>query len=132
MKNLLFLILVVSVFSSFYAETSLKGTWEFRGGIYNGKIDNGTKGYSLQRKYSATTYDTYLLEKGERPKKYESGKYRLKGDTCLETQTFSAQKPSKLLGKTVHYLYQIRHDTLVLRVKLPNGNVEEDYWKKIK
>jgi hypothetical protein len=131
MKKSLFLLAIVVFLSSFNNQSTLKGTWEFRGGIYNGKPDGAPKEYKLQRTYTASTYDAYLLEKGEKTQKYESGKYLLKGDTCLETQTFSAQ-PSKLKGITIHYLYHIQHDTLVLHTTLPNGNVEEDYWKKIK
>ncbi len=130
MKKILFLLCVI-VCSSFDNEKTLKGTWEFRGGFYNGKLDAAPKEYRLQRKYTENSYDAYLLEKGQEPQKYESGKYTLKGDTCLETQTYSAQQ-SKLIGVTVHYLYKMRHDTLVLQAKLPNGNVEEDYWKKVK
>jgi len=131
MKKLLFLLAIAIVFSSFNTQATLKGTWEFRGGVYNGKPDGAPKEYKLQRIYTSSTYDAYLLEKGEKTQKYEGGKYLLKGDTCLETQTFSAQ-PSKLKGVTIHYLYHIQHDTLVLQTTLPNGNVEEDYWKKIK
>ncbi len=131
MKKVFSLLAIVIVFSSFNSQITLKGTWEFRGSIYNGKSDGAPKEYKLQRTYTASTYDAYLLEKGEKTQKYESGKYLLKGDTCLETQTYSAQ-PSKLKGVTIHYLYHIQHDTLILHTTLPNGNVEEDYWKKIK
>ena len=91
----------------------------------------GAKDYTLQRKYTATEYQAYLLEKGEKPYLYEAGDYKLLADTCLETQTFSAQ-PSKLKGITVRYAYAVKHDTLVLKAKLPNGFIEEDYWKKVK
>ncbi|MGZ3757327.1 MAG: hypothetical protein ACXVAY_20330 [Mucilaginibacter sp.] len=132
MKKAILLVLTASIFSSFYnTPPTLKGTWEFRGGIYNGKIDGAPKDYRLQRRYTATLYDAYVLEKGAKTTKYESGKYSLKGDTCLETQTYCSQ-PSKLIGVTVHYLYKFRHDTLILQAKLPNGNIEEDYWKKVK
>lgn len=131
MKKLVFLFFLSVVFSSFNAVTTLKGAWEFRGSIYKGKVEGAPKGYSLQRKYTDTQYDAYLQEKGEKAIKYESGRYTLKDDTCLETQTYCSQ-PSKLIGVTVHYLYTIRHDTLILQAKMPNGNLEEDYWKRIK
>ncbi|MDB5110990.1 MAG: hypothetical protein JWR67_2104 [Mucilaginibacter sp.] len=131
MKKLLFLIALSILFSSFYQERTLKGTWEYKGGIYNGKPDSATRNYTLQRKYTNTQYNAYLIEKGEKTQKYEGGNYSLKGDTCLETQTYSAE-PSKLIGVTIHYLYTIRHDTLILKAQLPNGIVEEDYWKKVK
>jgi hypothetical protein len=131
MRNVLILICIILGVSSLQKETTLKGTWEFRGSIFNGKYDGAPKDYTLQRKYTAAQYDAFLLEKGEKTVKFESGNYKLKGDTCLETQTFSAQ-PSKLKGVTVHYWYIVRHDSLILRAKLPNGFVEEDYWKKVK
>lgn len=131
MKKTFLFVLAATVFSSFYNEPTLKGTWEFRGGVYNGKIDGAPKDYRLQRRYTATQYDAYVLEKGAKTEKYESGKYLLKGDTCMETQTYCSQ-PSKLIGVTVHYLYKFKHDTLVLQAKLPNGNIEQDYWKRIK
>ena len=131
MKKVFFFVLAATVFSSFYNEHTLKGTWEFRGGVYNGKIDGAPKDYRLQRRYTATQYDAYVLEKGAKIEKYESGKYLLNGDTCKETQTYCSQ-PSKLIGVTVNYLYKFKHDTLVLQAKLPNGNTEQDYWKRVK
>jgi hypothetical protein len=131
MKKLAFLFFLSIIICSFSSVNTLKGTWEFRGGIYKGKTEDAPKGYSLQRKYSDTQYDAYLQEKGEKAIKYESGRYTLKDDTCLETQTYCSQ-PSKLIGITIHYLYTIRHDTLILQAKMPNGNLEEDYWKRVK
>ena len=63
--------------------------------------------------------------------KYESGNYALNIDTCLETQTYCMQAQN-MIGITVHYAYQMRKDTLVLKGKLPNGILVEDYWKKVK
>ncbi len=131
MKKFFYLLFGVVLFSSFQNEKTLKGTWEFRGGIYNGKPDAAPKEYSLQRKYTANKYDAFLLEKGEKTVKFESGNYVLKDDTCLETQTFSSQ-PSKLKGITVHYLYTLLKDTLILKATLPSGMIEEDYWKRVK
>jgi hypothetical protein len=131
MRKLLFLLFGIILFSSFNNEKTLKGTWEFKGGIYNGKTDGAPKEYTLQRRYTTSKYDAYLLEKGEKTVMFESGNYVLKGDTCLETQTFSAQ-PSKLKGLTIHYFYTIRNDTLILKARLPGGTIEEDYWKKVK
>ncbi len=125
------IVTVLAIITAFKPEATLKGTWEFRGSLFNGKKDGAPKDYILQRKYTTSTYDAFLLEKGEKSVKFESGKYQLKADTCLETQTFSSQ-PSKLKGITVHYWYALRHDSLILRAKLPNGMVEEDYWKKVK
>lgn len=129
MKKLCWALLVIVWLSSFNQGNSLKGIWEFQGGIYNGKKEGAPTEYTLQRKYQDDKFDAYLLEKGEQPQKYQSGNYQLESDTCLETETYSAQ-PSQLTGKTIKYHYSIRRDTLVLQGILPTGMTIEEYWKK--
>ena len=131
MKRLIGIIAVIMIFCSFAQVSSLKGTWEYAGGISNGKFYAAPDGFSQQRKYTKDKFESLLLEKGERPLKYEAGEYSLKNDSCFETQTYSLQ-PSVLTGKLIHYHYAIKNDTLFLRGKLPNGIEVEDYWKKIK
>jgi hypothetical protein len=131
MKRVILLILFVLFCSSFRPKNSFTGTWEFRGGIYNDKIEGPPEGYVLQRKYTQTSYAAFLLEKGLNPYKYEEGNYRLVGDTCIDTQTFSSE-PSKITGIPIHYLYTIAHDTLKLTATLPTGLRVQEYWKKIK
>lgn len=131
MKKASLLIILIVVLTSFQQPKTLKGTWQFCGGYFNGKLNAAPKDYTLQRKYTNTDYEAFLLEKGEKPYKYEAGTYKLVADTCLETQTFSAQ-PSQLKGITVHFAYTMRNDTLVLKATLPTGFVEEDYWKRVK
>ena len=131
MKKAILLMLLVVAFTSFQQPKTLKGTWQFCGGYFNGKPNPAPKDYTLQRKYTTTNYEAFLLEKGEKPFKYEAGNYKLVADTCLETQTFSAQ-PSQLKDVTVHFAYTMRNDTLVLKATLPNGLLTEDYWKKAK
>lgn len=126
-----FAIALTLALSSFYQKETLKGNWIFKGGVYNGKPDAPSKNYDLQRNYTDSTFDAYMLEPGEAPLKYQSGKYTLQADTCLETETYSLN-PSKLTNITVHYQYTFRHDTLVLSGKLPTGMVIEEYWKKQK
>ncbi|MDB5135174.1 MAG: hypothetical protein JWP37_1777 [Mucilaginibacter sp.] len=125
----LFSFLFVLLVSSFSGKDSLRGTWEFQGGIYNGKKEGGPAEYTLQREYNDQHYEAFLLEKGSKPEKYEAGDYLLKGDTCIETETYSAQ-PSKLTGIPVSYLYSIRNDTLTLKATLPSGMIVEEYWKR--
>lgn len=125
------LILLVTILTSFQQPKTLKGTWQFCGGFFNGKSNPAPKDYTLQRKYTTTNYEAFLLEKGEKPYKYEAGEYKMVADTCLETQRFSAQ-PSQLKDVTVHFSYSIRNDTLILKATLPSGFIEEDYWKKVK
>jgi hypothetical protein len=131
MKRATLLILLVIILTSFQQPKTLKGTWQFCGGYLNGKFNPAPKEYLMQRKYTATNYEALMLEKGEKPYKYEGGNYTMVEDTCLETQTFSAL-PSQLVNITVRFVYTMRHDTLVLKGKLPNGSIAEDYWKKVK
>jgi hypothetical protein len=130
-KRIIANVAIVIIFSSFQQPPTLKGTWIFQGGIYNGKKEGAPVGYSLQRKYQADKFDAYFIEKGEKTQKYQSGNYQLKNDTCLETETYSLQ-PSKLTGITLHYHYTIRRDSLILQGTLPTGMVVEEYWKKVK
>jgi len=117
--------------SSFQSAPNLKGTWEFVGGIYNGKKEGATVDYKLQRKYTPGHYEAFASEKGYKTQKYESGTYLFKGDTCVDTETFSAQ-PSKLTNIPIHYLYTLRNDTLTLKGTLPTGMRVVEYWRKIK
>jgi hypothetical protein len=129
MKKIVTASLLIVITSSFSTVQTLKGTWKFVGGIYNGKREGATKEYSLQRIYSNSQFDAFIVEKGSKPEKYQSGYYTLKGDTCIETETFSSQ-PSKLTGVPVHYQYEVRRDSLILKGTLPTGMVVEEYWKK--
>lgn len=127
--GIVILLMVISM--SFQNKKTLKGKWQFCGGMFNGKTNAAPKDYILQRKYTDNAYEASMLEKGQKPYKYEKGTYKLVADTCFEMQTFSAL-PSQLLGLTMHNAYTIQHDTLVFKVKLPNGSIEIDYWKKVK
>ena len=130
MKKYLIGLIVITICCSFLIKGSLKGTWEYEGGIYNGKPQGPTKEYTLQRKYDDTEFQSFVIAKDEQPEKYEAGNYHLNNDTCFETQTFSIQ-PSKTTGKTLKYLYKIVNDTLVLRGSLPSGMTVIEYWKKL-
>jgi len=124
-------LIMVIVASSFSGEKTLKGTWEYKGGIYNGKKELAPADYTMQRQYDNAHFNAFALEKGYKPEKYEAGNYVIKGDTCIETETFSSQ-PSKLKGIPVHYRYQVRHDSLIFNGTLPSGMVVEEYWKRVK
>jgi hypothetical protein len=131
MQKLLLSLIVLSALVLSPKDKTLKGTWQYSGGKFNNKLSPAPKTYTQQRKYTHKTFDAFLIEKGEKTIKYESGSYTLSGDSCIETQTYSMQE-SKLLNVPVHYQYVIRNDTLVLNGRLPNGVVIEDYWTKIK
>jgi hypothetical protein len=128
-KHFLLLLTLTSLVSQ--SPKTLKGTWQFAGGIYNGKKEGATKDYALQRQYTATNYQAFVVEKGYKPEKYETGNYTLKSDTCVDTETFSMQ-PSKITNIPIHYQYVIRHDSLILRGRLPTGMQVEEYWKRVK
>ncbi|WP_428331349.1 hypothetical protein [Mucilaginibacter sp.] len=131
MKRVLAAAAMLFLLSSFYARPTLSGMWEYSGGIYNDKPEKAPTEYALHRNYDANQYEAFLLEKGQKPEKYEAGDYTLTADSCLETQTFSEQ-PSKTLNVAIHYQYTVRNDTLTFNGTLPNGTQVKEYWKKIK
>ena|ERR1700754_1382108 len=130
-KTILPLLIVVFLCSFINGNNSLQGVWEYRGGLLNGKIDSVSTAYKLQRTYDKLHYQALVIEKGTKSFVYEKGDYRLSADTCFETQTYCSQ-PSKLLGKTVKYIYTVSNDTLKLQATLPNGNKIEDHWVRLK
>ncbi|MBB6109563.1 hypothetical protein SAMN05421821_10424 [Mucilaginibacter lappiensis] len=132
MKKAIFPLLLTTLFCAFTPNKSpLRGIWEYRGGLFNGKQDTVSTSYKLQRTYDDLHYQAKVIEKGQKTFIYEKGDYRLQSDTCFETQIYCNQ-PSKLLGKTVKYSYKISNDTLKLLTTLPNGNKIEDHWVKVK
>jgi hypothetical protein len=130
MRKFLFLIFITITFFSFDKELTLSGKWEFKGGTYNSKTNQAPKDFTLEKFYFEKEFTTYMLVKSLYPVIYEMGTYKLKGDTCFETLTYRAQL-SKPYGIAIRYLYTIRNDTLILKTKLPDGTIEEDYWKRI-
>ena len=131
MKVFAGLFLAVVLFSSFHIAGGLSGTWQYAGDITNGVKSAAPTDYSLQRIYTDTNYEAVVLEKGYEPKKYETGDYILKTDTCLERQTWCGQ-PSNLLNVVIRYHYRISNDTLILNGILPNGINVQEYWKRVK
>ncbi|MEO6523166.1 MAG: hypothetical protein ABIN91_15900 [Mucilaginibacter sp.] len=109
---------------------SLKGTWQFNGGIYNGKPDGAPKDYKMQRVYTDKNFAAFVSQKGYKTEKYEAGNYVLKGDTCFETQTYSSRS-SQSTGKVIKYIYKIQKNQLILSGTLPSGMVVEEHWLRI-
>lgn len=125
-------IFFTSVFlCSFRPQPTLKGTWTYAGDVFNGKKEGAPKEYALRRKYDGAHYEAFVVEKGYKDEKYEVGKYTLKGDTCIDTETFCSQ-PSKITNIPIHYFYAVRNDTLILKGVLPDGKRVEEYWKKVR
>lgn len=133
MKKILIILLLITTFS-FSDGGSLSGTWEYIGGVYNGKKRNSSPEYTLERMYidetHFITYALYTLKTDFKPKIYETGNYSVKADTCIETQTYSMQS-TKLNNIAVHYQFTIRNDSLILKGFLPPGMVVEEYWKRV-
>jgi len=117
--------------TSFINPTTLKGTWQFKGGIYNGKPDTASMQYTLRRVYADHDFNAFVSQKGYQTERYEAGTYVIKDDTCFETQTYSSQ-PSQATGKTIAYIITFKQDEFVLSGTLPSGMVVEEHWKKIK
>ena len=131
MKKTIFPLLLITLLCGFTRSKSpLTGLWEYRGGLFNGKQDTVSTSYKLQRTYDDLHYQARVIEKGQKTFIYEKGDYKLQADTCFETQTYCNQS-SKLLGKTVKYIYNLSNDTLKLLATLPNGNKIEDHWVKV-
>jgi len=131
MKKSILLTLGIPVITAFQSVPTLKGTWQFAGDMNKGKREGAPKEYALQKKYNDGHYEAFVIEKGSKPEKYETGDYVLKGDTCVDTETFCSQ-PSKITHIPIHYSFTIKKDTLTIKGVLPNGVQVEEYWKKVK
>jgi hypothetical protein len=125
------LIVLFIIAASFQPAKTISGTFKFVGGIYNGKKEGPPAQFVLQRKYGPLHYEAFVLEKGYKPQKYETGNYTLKGDTCIDTETWCGQ-PSKITNIPIHYFCILKNDTLTLKGILPTGMHVEEYWKTIK
>jgi hypothetical protein len=132
MKRLRIVLLsfVIIILSSFIPKETLNGVWQYAGGIYNGKKEKAPADYTLRRKYNDSHFEAFASDSSNNAEKYEAGDYVLKGDTCIETETYCSQ-PSKLTGIPVHYLYVVRNDTLSLEATLPSGMKVTEYWKRL-
>ncbi len=129
--NRLLVTLIALFLFSFQSSTTLKGTWQFVGGIYNGKKEGAPTDYKLQRKYTDSRYEAFASQKGYQTEKYEAGTYVFKGDTCVDTETFCSQS-SKITNIPIHYVYTLKNDTLTLQGTLPTGMRVEEYWRRVK
>jgi hypothetical protein len=131
LKNIVLSIAALSVITSCNNNASLKGKWQYAGGIYDGKKEGTTEGYKLERNYTDKDFEAFMIEGDATPERYQAGNYKLKGDSCIETETFSTQV-SKLTNVDIHYIYQLTNDSLIFKGTLPTGVKVEEYWTKVK
>ncbi len=131
MQKWITLFILILGLTAFKQTASLKGTWQYAGGISKGVYYEAPKGYKMHRVYDDKLFEAFSLEDGEKPLKYEAGSYTLKNDSCIEIQTFSLQG-QQMVGIPIRYSHLIRNDSLILKGVLPNGAPVEDYWKKVK
>lgn len=125
------LILFSMVVNSSCNRRPLKGTWQYNGGVYNGKVQHASTEFQMRRIYTHDDYEAYLMEGNNPPNLYNSGIYEIKGDTLLITSKFSS-RPSQNTDVTIAYKFVIDNDKLTIKGVLPNGMLVEEYWKKVK
>lgn len=109
----------------------LKGTWQYDGGVYNGKLQKASLEFQMQRTYTNDTYEAFMLEGSADPELYNSGVFELKGDSLLVTSKFSSS-PSQNTDVTIAYKFRIDQERLITNGVLPNGMVVEEHWKRVK
>ncbi len=127
---LLSITIICIALTSFVNPTTLKGTWQFKGGIYNGKPDTASLLYTMRRVYADHDFNAFASQAGYKTERYEAGNYVIKGDTCFETQTYSNQ-PSQATGKTIAYIITFKKDEFILSGTLPSGMVVEEHWSRV-
>lgn len=113
------------------SNSQFKGTWQYDGGMYNGKEQKASPEFKMQRTYTSDTYEAFVIEEGQDPELYNSGVYEVQGDSILIISKFSSQ-PSQNTDVRIGYKYKIEGTKLTTNGVLPNGMVVEEYWKKVK
>jgi hypothetical protein len=109
----------------------IKGTWQYDGGIYNGRSQKASSDFQMKRKYAANSYEAYMLVDNNPPDLYNSGIYEIKRDSLFITSTFSSRL-SQNTDATFAFKYTIFQGRLTLNGILPNGMIVEEYWKRVK
>lgn len=107
-----------------------KGTWQYDGGIYNGKPQKASTEFQMQRTYASESYEAFTIEANNKSELYNSGIYEVKGDSLLITSKFSS-RPSQNTDLTIAYKFSINEGKLIINGVLPNGMIVEEYWNKI-
>jgi hypothetical protein len=107
----------------------LEGTWQYNGGVYNGRQQKASPDFKMQRTYSANSYEAYKIEGSSNQELYNSGVYQIHGDTLSIISKFSS-RPSQNTDITINYKFKINGDKLTINGILPNGMIVEEYWIK--
>lgn len=108
----------------------LKGTWQYDGGVYNGKSQKASSEFQMKRTYASETYEAFMVETNASSELYNSGIYEVKGDSLFITSKFSS-RPSQNTDVTIAYKFSINNGKLTINGILPNGMIVEEYWNKI-
>lgn len=124
-NNYLFLTFL---FLTACSSSPMKGTWQYDGGVYNGKPRKAAEDFKMFRTYTWDSYEGHLIE-GDIKTRYTAGKYEIRKDSVYLTSTFSSQ-PSQLLNRTQAYEFKVEDSRLTIRGTLPNGMQVEEYWKQ--
>jgi hypothetical protein len=133
MKNIYNLpsVFLLMILLSSCSTSPIKGTWQYDGGLYNGREQKASPDFQMQRTYTENTFEAFMIEGSVKPELYSSGIYEIKGDTLLITSKFSS-RPSQNTDVMITYKYAIDQNKLTINGTLPNGMVVEEYWKKVK
>ena len=133
MKNIfkLLTILFGIIIISSCSKNPIIGTWQYDGGLYNGREQKASPDFQMQRTYTGNTFEAFLIEGSAEPELYNSGIFVIKNDTLLITSKFSS-RPSQNTDVTIIYKYVIDQNRLTIKGVLPNGMIVEEYWKKVK
>ena len=133
MKNIfkLLTILFGIIIISSCSKNPIIGTWQYDGGLYNGREQKASPDFQMQRTYAENTFEAFLIEGSAEPELYNSGIFVIKNDTLLIISKFSS-RPSQNTDVTIIYKYVIDQNRLTIKGVLPNGMIVEEYWKKVK
>ena len=127
LPSILFCLILLSSCST----SPIKGTWQYDGGLYNGREQKASPDFQMQRTYTGNTFEAFMIEGTAKPELYSSGIYQIKGDTLMITSKFSS-RPSQNTDVMITYKFTIEQEKLTINGILPNGMVIEEYWKKVK
>jgi hypothetical protein len=122
--------MIILFVSSSCSNNPLKGTWQYNGGLYNGREQKASSDFIMQRTYSANSYEALKIEGSREPELYNSGIYEVKGHTLFITSKFSS-RPSQNTDLTIRYKFKIENNKLTINGVLPSGMVVEEYWMKV-